>query len=82
VQDDYFILFFIMRPLFILTISFAVVCGLSACKKAEDKSNEDQPIIDIAPQRAQLQTAKELEKKMQQDALNQRKAIELQTNSK
>lgn len=58
---------------------------LSACKKAEEnpngKASEALPIIDIAPQRAQLQKAKELEKKMQQDEQHQRQAIELQTNT-
>jgi hypothetical protein len=71
-----------MSPGFKLVLFFILFCSLSACKKAEDKPNDALPIIDIAPQRAQLQTAKELEKKMQQDAENQRKVIELQTNPK
>lgn len=60
----------------------ALCLTLSACKKADDQQLGDQPIIDIAPQRAELQKAKELEKKMQQDAEDQRKAFELQTNPK
>ncbi len=53
--------------------------GLSACNKAADKPADAQPVIDLVPQREQLQKAKDLEKQMQIDAENQRKVIELQT---
>lgn len=70
-----------MLKIFILL--FAFVCTLIACKKPDDsvdKPIEDKSAFDIAPQRAQLQKAKELEKKMQQDAASQRKIIEYQIN--
>lgn len=53
--------------------------GLSACNKAADKPADAPPVIDLVPQREQLQKAKDLEKQMQIDAENQRKVIELQT---
>jgi len=59
---------------------FIFVCGLSACKKTGDKPVEEKPAFDIAPQRAQLQQANELEKKVQQDVENKRKTVELQNN--
>ena len=61
-----------------LILATTVLLILAACSKSEDK-NTTQPVIDIAPQRAQLQKAKDLEKQMQVDAENQRKVIEVQT---
>jgi len=71
-----------MRNLLYLTILSTVMLGLAACSKADDKKAEEKPAFDIAPQREQLQKAKDLEKKMQQDAEEQRRVIELQTNPK
>lgn len=72
---------FTMRRILLITIFFTVVCGIFACNKiAENKQAGEKPAVDIAPQRAQLQKAKELERKIQQDAEDQRKVIELQTN--
>jgi len=68
-----------MRHLFIVTILSALLFDLSACKKADDKDPRAAPVIDLVPQREQLQKAKDLEKKIQQDAEEQRKVIELQT---
>ena len=61
-----------------LILAIAIMLTLAACSKSEDK-NTTQPVIDLAPQRAQLQKAKDLEKQMQVDAENQRKVIEVQT---
>ncbi|PRC91676.1 hypothetical protein [Solimicrobium silvestre] len=71
-----------MRHILIFSLLLTLVCGLSACGKTDNKAVEEKPAFDIAPQRAQLQKAKDLEKKMQEDAENQRKVIELQTNPK
>lgn len=64
-------------------VQFAIVVAaltvLAACNKTEQKE-DPKPAFDIAPQRAQLQQAKDLEKKMAQDAEEQRKVIEAQTN--
>ncbi len=63
-------------------VQFAMIIAtlaiLAACDKTEQK--DVKPAFDIAPQRAQLQQAKDLEKKMAQDAEEQRKVIEAQTN--
>jgi hypothetical protein len=68
-----------MRNFVIISFLLTSIIGLSACNKPEDKPVEVQPAFDLVPQREQLQKAKDLEKKMQQDAEDQRKVIELQT---
>jgi len=68
-----------MRNIFIISILLTLMSGLSACNKTEDKTADAKPAFDLVPQREQLQKAKDLEKKMQQDAEEQRKVIEIQT---
>ncbi len=68
-----------MRSIIYLFIVTAVLSGLAACNKPDDKKIDEKPAFDLVPQREQLQKAKDLEKKMQQDAEEQRRVIELQT---
>jgi len=68
-----------MRSIVYLFTITALLSGLAACHKPDDKKVEDKPAFDLVPQREQLQKAKDLEKKMQQDAEEQRRVIELQT---
>jgi len=68
-----------MRHLSVIAILFVLFFNVSGCKKADDKDPRAAPAIDLVPQREQLQKAKDLEKKIQQDAEEQRKVIELQT---
>ena len=72
-----------MRQILFISVLISLVSGLTACGKTEKKQVEEKPLFEIAgPQREQLQKAKDLEKQMQQDAENQRKVIELQSNPK
>ena len=71
-----------MRRLFFTLAALSALFGLTGCNKPADQAADQKPAFDLAPQREQLQKAKDLEKKMQQDAEEQRKVIELQTNSK
>ena len=80
-----------MRHIIFTFAVFSALSGaLSGCNKTADKADDkinnaatdQKPAFDLAPQREQLQKAKDLEKKMQQDAEDQRKIIQLQTNSK
>jgi len=68
-----------MRSLVYLLTVPALLWGLAACHKPDDNKVEEKPAFDLVPQREQLQKAKDLEKKMQQDAEEQRRVIELQT---
>lgn len=67
----------------LLTVFFTMLTSLtgslSGCSKTENKTEEKPVFVIAGPQREQLQKAKELEKKMQQDAEDQRKVIELQS---
>jgi hypothetical protein len=72
-----------MRPILQTSALLLLAVNLTACGKTDKKQVDEKPAFQIAgPQREQLQKAKELEKQMQQDAENQRKVIELQTNPK
>ena len=68
-----------MRGIVYLAALSTVFSALIACNKPDDKKVEQKPAFDLVPQREQLQKAKDLEKKMQQDAEEQRRVIELQT---
>ena len=61
-----------------LIFATAILLILAACNKTDDKTSTP-PVVDIAPQRAELQKAKDLEKQLQIDAENQRKVIQVQT---
>jgi hypothetical protein len=68
-----------MRHLLPIAMASATIL-MVGCNKADDKNADAKPdVVDIAPQRTQLQQAKDLEKKMQQDAEDQRKIIEVQS---
>ncbi len=69
----------LMRVLTLLPF-FLLLCS---CDHSDSKPAEPTPAFKLAePQRDALQKAKDLEAKMQQDAEDQRKVIELQTNPK
>ena len=72
-----------MRHILLLPVLLLIAVSVTACGKTDKKQPDEKPLLEIAePQREQLQKAKDLEKQMQLDAENQRKVIELQTNSK
>ena len=71
-----------MRPFFIIPVLAGLTLGLVGCSSKDEKAVEEKPAFDLVPQRAQLQQAKDLEKKMQDEAEERRKVIELQTNTK
>ena len=68
-----------MRHLLFITLLTTLLCGVTGCKKSDDKDPRAPAVVDLVPQREQLQKAKDLEKQIQQDAEDQRKVIELQT---
>ncbi len=67
-----------MRNIFMPALLVILISGLPACKKA-DKQIEEKPLENVIPGQEQLQQAKGLEKKMQQDAEERRKVIEIQS---
>ena len=70
---------FIVRETFMrLIFATTILLILSACNKVEDNPSTP-PVANIAPQPAELQKAKALEKQTQIDAENQRKVIQVQT---
>ena len=71
-----------MRSLLLLPLFTSAIFGLTGCDNKDDKTVEAKPAFDLVPQREQLQKAKDLEKKMQEDAEERRKVIEAQTNPK
>ncbi len=71
-----------MRPFYLIPVVFSLSLGLTACSHKDEKPVEEKPAFDLVPQRAQLQQAKDLEKKLQDEAEERRKVIELQTNPK
>lgn len=70
-----------MRITHSLAVLAAALMVLAACSKTDKKAEDPKPEFDLVPQRAQLQKAKDVEKVLQQQAEEERKVIEAQTNT-